>query len=106
MSSIQQILKQGTPERRSIGRTRIDRKVLLFFKGQAGVFSCCVQDVTNRGAGIRLDRLSVLPVEFDLSFDNFRTTRQCTMVWRNSDFVGVQFTNWAPLREDPLVRPF
>jgi hypothetical protein len=80
-------------ERRSIGRTKIAKGALLFFAGQAGAFSCTVRDVTNRGARVRLEGLSVLPLEFDLSFDNFRTIRKCKMVWREGDFVGVQFGN-------------
>jgi hypothetical protein len=54
------------PERRSIGRTRINRSALLFFAGQTGVFSCCVRDVTNQGAGIRLEGLNVLEREGDI----------------------------------------
>jgi hypothetical protein len=80
-------------ERRSIGRTKIAKGALLFFAGQAGVFSCTVRDVTNRGAGVRLEGLSMLPLDFDLSFDGFRTIRKCKMVWREGDFVGVQFGN-------------
>ena len=37
--------------------------------------------------------MNVLPLDFDLSFDNFRTLRKCKMVWREGDFVGVQFGN-------------
>jgi len=91
MSIINQVLKSAGNERRSIGRTRIDRKALLFFAGHASVFSCCVRDVTNQGAGIRLDGLNMLPVDFDLSFDNFRTIRECRMIWRDGDFVGIAF---------------
>src|SRR5258708_5840559 len=91
MSTVQQILKQREAERRSIGRTRINRNALLFFTCQTGVFSCCVRDVTNHGAGIRLEGLNVLPVDFDLSFDNFRTVRGCRLIWRDGDFVGVAF---------------
>jgi hypothetical protein len=79
------------PERRSIGRTRINRNALLFFVGQTGVFSCCVRDVTNHGAGIRLDGINVMPTDFDLSFDNFRTIRKSRMIWRDGDFVGIAF---------------
>jgi len=68
------------PERRSIGRTRINRNVLLFFVGQAGVFSCCVRDVTNLGAGIQLDGLNIMPMDFDLSFDNLCTIRKCRII--------------------------
>jgi len=91
MSTLQQIQQRGEPERRSIGRTRINRHALFFFAGQTGVFSCCVRDVTNQGAGIRLEGLNVLPVDFDLSFDNFRTIRKSRLIWREGDFVGVEF---------------
>lgn len=91
MSTVEQVLKSAGRERRAIGRTRINRSAMLFFRGGAGVFPCCVCDVTNSGAGVRLEQLNVLPVEFDLSFDNFRTVRECRLVWRDADFVGVAF---------------
>ena len=91
MSTVEQVLKSAGLERRAIGRTRINRSALLFFHGGAGVSPCCVRDVTNFGAGVRLEQLKVLPVEFDLSFDNFRTVRECRLVWRDADFVGIAF---------------
>jgi hypothetical protein len=78
-------------ERRSIGRTRIAKGALLFFSGQIGVRSCGVTDITNRGACLRTQDLSVLPVSFDLSFDNFRTIRRCRLIWRDGDSLGVAF---------------
>ncbi|MBR1153066.1 PilZ domain-containing protein [Bradyrhizobium sp. JYMT SZCCT0428] len=91
MSTVEQVLKSAGRERRAIGRTHINRGALLYFHGGAGVLPCCVRDVTNSGAGVRLEQLNVLPVEFDLSFDNFRTVRECRLVWRDADFVGVAF---------------
>jgi hypothetical protein len=88
---IQKILKRNDPERRPVGRTQINRNALLFFRGSAGVFPCCVRDVMNVGARIRFQALNVMPVQFDLSFDNFRTVRQCRLIWREADFVGVAF---------------
>jgi hypothetical protein len=90
MPTIQQILQQRI-ERRLIGRTFINRGALLFFDGQTGVHSCCVRDVTNHGAGIRLNGLNVIPVEFDLSFDNFHSIRRSRLIWRDGDWVGVTF---------------
>jgi hypothetical protein len=91
MSTAEQVLKAFGGERRAIGRTQINRNALLFFSSRAGAFPCCVRDVTNAGAGVRLEALHVLPVDFDLSFDNFRTVRKCRLIWRESDFVGVAF---------------
>jgi hypothetical protein len=89
--TLQDVLHRREGERRSIGRTRINRDASLFFAGCAGVLPCCVRDVTNQGAGMRLNGLNVLPVDFDLSFDNFRGARRCHLVWRDGDFVGVEF---------------
>jgi hypothetical protein len=78
-------------ERRSKGRTVINRGALMFFEGKGAVHPCCVRDVTNDGAGIRLNGLSVMPFEFGISFDSFRTMRHCRMIWREGDFLGVVF---------------
>jgi hypothetical protein len=66
-------------------------KALLFFSEGSGVYSCTVYDVTNSGAGIRLQGLKVMPLEFALSFDNFRSVRMCRLVWRHGDFFGAAF---------------
>jgi hypothetical protein len=78
-------------ERRAVGRTTINRDVLMFFKGQDRVHPCCVRDLTNLGASLRLNGLNIVPSEFGTSFDNFRTMRCCRLIWRDSDFVGVAF---------------
>jgi len=52
-----------------------------------------VRDVTNVGTQIRLNRLSVLPPNFELSFDNFRSVRKCRLIWRRDDFIGIAFEN-------------
>jgi hypothetical protein len=78
-------------DRRSIERTKIAKGALLFFTGQAGVRSCGIVDITNVGACIRTQELAVVPLNFELSFDNFRTGRKCRLVWRDGDFLGVAF---------------
>jgi hypothetical protein len=78
-------------ERRAVSRTTINREVLMFFTGDDRVHPCCVHDVTNLGACIRLNGRSVVPSEFGISFDSFRTMRRCRMVWRDGDFVGAAF---------------
>lgn len=78
-------------ERRWIVRTKISKGALLFFSAQRGVFECNVRDITNAGAGIRTDGLNLLPTNFELSFDNFHTTRECRLIWRQGNFVGIAF---------------
>ena len=78
-------------DRRSIGRTKITKGALLFFSKKAGVQSCTVRDVTNLGAGVRGQDLQILPLDFELSFDGFRTSRKCRLIWREDEFFGVAF---------------
>jgi hypothetical protein len=78
-------------ERRSRVRTKIAKSALLFFSGQVGVRACVVRDITHVGAGLRIQDLPALPLNFELTFDNFRTPRKCRLVWRDADFIGVAF---------------
>jgi hypothetical protein len=79
-------------DRRSIGRTKISKAASLFFSEKTGVHSCIVRDITNLGAGIRTEQdLKIVPLDFALSFDNFRTVRMCRLIWRQGDFLGVAF---------------
>ena len=71
----------------------ISKDALLFFDAQRGALTCRVQDVTNAGAGIELKTVNQLPPDFELSFDNFHTIRECRVIWRQGDFVGVSFLN-------------
>jgi len=89
MPSLREILQRRGIEQRAVGRTRINRDVLMFFNDN--VHACCVHDVTNQGAGLRVDGLNIVPPEFGISFDNFRTMRRCRLIWRDGDFVGVAF---------------
>jgi hypothetical protein len=63
----------------------------MYFTGQEGVHACVVGNVTNQGVGLRLNGLNIVPSAFDISLDNFRTTRRCRLIWRDSDFVGAAF---------------
>jgi hypothetical protein len=78
-------------DRRSTGRTKIAKGALLFFGGQAGVRSCTLTDITNMGAGLRTHDMALIPLTFELTFDNFRTIRECRLTWRDGDFLGVAF---------------
>jgi hypothetical protein len=92
MPMLQELLRpRPDVERRAVGRTTINRGVLTYVSGQDGVYPCCVRDVTNRCARLRLNSLNILPSEFGISFDNFRTMRHCRLIWRDGDFIGAAF---------------
>jgi hypothetical protein len=78
-------------ERRTIARTTISKNALLFFDQERGVFGCHVRDIAKGGAGIQLHDLDALPLNFELTFDNFLNIRRCQIIWRRGDFVGVRF---------------
>jgi len=65
----------------------------LFFSGQTDAQGCDVDltDLTSGGAGIYKQGLAVLPLTFELAFDNLR--QKCRLVWRKGNFFGVAFEN-------------
>ena len=67
-------------ERRSIPRTTISKGALLFFDERQGVFSYRVRDIAKGGAGIQLHDLNVLPLDFELTFDDFHNVRRCRVI--------------------------
>jgi hypothetical protein len=75
MPTLQETLQPYALDRRAVGRTLINRAVLMHFAGCDSVHGCCIRDVTNLGAAIRLNGLKIIPSEFGISFDNFRTMR-------------------------------
>jgi hypothetical protein len=91
MSVKQANFHRGRAERRSCARTFYGKSGQLFFSRQIGLRACYVRDITELGAGIRLERLPLLPLNFLLSFDQFESVRTCRLTWREGDFVGVAF---------------
>src|ERR1700740_2704439 len=89
-------------DRRSTNRTSTSKAAELLFGKQTGEHACDVEvrDLTDGGAGIYKPGLAVLPLNFELSFGNFR--RKCRMVWRKGNFFGVAFEDQsAPIPGEP-----
>ena len=78
-------------DRRSLDRAWLLKNAVLAIPGRAAWHHCCVRDLTDRGIGIKLNGLKLLPTEFALSFDGCSTMRACRLVWRDGDFVGVAY---------------
>ena len=83
-------------DRRSVGRTKTSKAASIFFGRQTSEHSCDVEvtDLGNGGAGIYKSGKAILPLTFELSFDNLRRT--CRMVWRRGNFFGVTFEDQGP----------
>jgi hypothetical protein len=91
-------------DRRSAGRTRTSKAASIFFGTQTGEHACDVEvtDLGNGGAGIYKSGRAILPLTFELSFDNLR--RRCQLVWRRGNFFGVTFEDQrSPALKAPEV---
>ena len=77
-------------ERREFQRTRVLRAVQLLIPGHANTVEGTVRNLTAKGAGLSI-YTAVLPLTFYLSFDAFRTTRLCRLIWRRTEKIGIMF---------------
>ena len=75
----------------------------LFFLGGREMHACMVYNVTRHSARIYSDRLTLLPIDFYVTFDNFRSIRKCRIVWRFRDHMCVVFEKWVDARANVFV---
>jgi hypothetical protein len=73
-------------------------KGLLFFRGRREVHACVAYDVTETSARMYSDELGLLPIDFFVTFDNFRTIGRCQLAWRRRDHIGVVFERWVDVQ--------
>ncbi|WP_370691988.1 hypothetical protein [Bradyrhizobium xenonodulans] len=66
---------------------------MLSLSGGATVTPCAMQNLSVLGAGILLKDSPIPSTDFDLSFDQFRTSFACRLVWRRDAFAGVEFVH-------------
>ncbi len=78
-------------ERRSIPRTRVLRCAKIIVPRLSSIIHCTVQNITGVGACLKLANTLGIPETFDLTFEHGRTRRQCRVIWRTSDKLGVTF---------------
>lgn len=81
-------------DRRAFARVAIQRDALLSIPGHIIAQPCAVRDLTVMGASVRLNGIVLLPVEFEISFDGFRTLQPSRLIWRDGDFAGLLFPSW------------
>ena len=63
----------------------------IMFDNQPSLIDCTVCNITSDGACLNFAAATPVAESFALSFDNFRSTRACRVVWRQTDRVGVCF---------------
>ena len=70
-------------ERRTLEGKQSYRDARLGIPRLKSIHSCGVRDLSDKGAGLRLNHLPLLPTEFILPLDCYRTTLACRLVWRD-----------------------
>lgn len=93
-------------ERRALERIRLDQLVLLSFNGIPGVHPCLLKDFHSRGAGLYSDSFHFFANDFVLSFDGFKSSTRCRVVWRRGSACGVEFPGgYLGGKDDVLQKP-
>jgi hypothetical protein len=96
-----QLERDNLFERRAIGRTKISIQAKILFNKQQRPVIGHVHDATNNGARIQVDGLRLLPLTFELSFDNFKTARDCRLIRQNANLLGIAFLSCRPSTVPP-----
>ena len=85
-------------ERRALDRTEINQLAMLHLDGVRGVHPCLVMNFHNQGARLHSSTFHIVAFEFDLSFDGFKRTKRCHVVWRDGNTCGVEFVDRSHAR--------
>ncbi len=79
---------------------------MLFFRGGRDVHACIAYNFTESSARIHSDGLVLLPINFYVTFDKFRTIGRCRLAWRYGYELGVVFERWVDVRADIVSSDF
>jgi hypothetical protein len=78
-------------ERRRLTRHTVLKRARIMFGSQSSLIDCIVDNITSEGACLNFAATMPAAESFALSFDNFRSTRPCRVIWRETDKLGVCF---------------
>lgn len=81
-------------KRRAV-RHRVLKEGKIVLNNNWSVVDCCVRDISETGARLRCKDQAAVPTEFRLVLTGDNTLRECCVVWRRDDFIGVQFMGEA-----------
>ncbi|SDS43859.1 hypothetical protein SAMN05444158_2059 [Bradyrhizobium canariense] len=85
-------------ERRALERIEINQPAMLHLDRVCGIYPCMVMDFHDQGARLHSSTFHIAAFEFDLSFDGFKTTKHCHVVWRDGNICGVEFVDRSHAR--------
>ena len=79
--------------RRGLVRHRVLKGGLLAYDHGAHTVKCLVRDLSERGARVQVANAEDLPSELVLSFDEGGAPRLGLVRWRQSNAIGIEFTD-------------
>ncbi|WP_442895206.1 PilZ domain-containing protein [Bradyrhizobium sp. AZCC 2230] len=80
-------------ERRRVTRKTLEQLVTLSLPGEVTIMPCKMFNLSVLGACVRLKNTSIPSTDFQLSFDDFRTSFDCRLAWRQDDRAGISFVS-------------
>lgn len=87
-------------DKRAMRRQRLLKGALITARDHATAITCAVRDLSDTGARLRIDCLSVVPHAFTLIIDLDGIEVDCEVMWQRGRELGVRFL--SPRR---TVRP-
>jgi hypothetical protein len=76
-------------ENRRAYRRRVLKSATIEF--DRGAFSCAVRNMSEFGAALDVPSSFGIPHEFQLVIETNQVTRQCRVIWRKENRLGVTF---------------
>jgi hypothetical protein len=78
-------------DRRLVGRTRVLKNANIILNNSSSLCDCTVLNLTNVGSCISVAPFVNIPSSFALSFDRAFSIRECQVIWRAENKLGVSF---------------
>ena len=78
-------------EQRRAVRHRTLKGARIVFKDERAAIQCTVRNLSDIGACLIVASPVGIPDTFHLVFDSGEPDRQCRVVWRTADRIGVEF---------------
>jgi hypothetical protein len=78
-------------DRRQVQRTRVLKNAKIILNNSSSLCDCTVVNLTNMGSCIQMASAAGIPGSFALSFDRALSTRECRVIWRSDNKLGVSF---------------
>jgi PilZ domain len=76
-------------EKRKAKRRRVLKSGTIEF--ERGAYSCAVRNLSEEGAALEVPYTSTIPHEFELVMQADPFRRQCRVIWRKENRLGVAF---------------